>query len=141
MWTANIISNDVRELDFDITVEFSDGIVTKTVPFNRLTDPSKVKQILQNQINQYQAITGLVVKNGLVDFTPADPTPPTAEEVARDKFLADLRLWAVLSSPLGGLINANEEQLVALTADTYTRLSQTYIDAYLPYLGAFINRP
>lgn len=85
MWTATIKNVTKNTLDMDITVDFSNGETTHTIPF-KISDPSSVKRILANQLAQYEAVETADLALGVVDFTPPAPVVPTQDQLDQQAY-------------------------------------------------------
>lgn len=109
MWTANITGIEKNALDFDMTVEFSNGDVTKVVAF-KLSEPASITQVIKNQLDQYQKIDDLNVPLGKVDFQPAPaPVPPSEKEVTDKEYQLKRAVLVGLKQDLDlGLISQDE---------------------------------
>ena len=110
MWTANITSITKRadNLSFEMSVDFTDGKQTFTIPF-LVSDPNSVKRLVANQINQYEAIDAFIANPplGPVDVTP-EPAPPlpTDTDLAKQDYAAKRAALVQAKSDLSlGLID------------------------------------
>lgn len=121
-WTANIIDVKKNELDIEITVEFTNGTITKSVPF-RVHEPSSIDNIIKQQLNQYTKVEQASVQVGVVDLSAKPVTPPSRAEVDASAFTANLNLYRK---------TLEAEKLGITVSPTAAEILQTLKDTYLP---------
>lgn len=88
-WTHEILSVKVNDLSADYIIRFSNGTATRDIPFN-ISDPSSVKQIIINHINQFTKMDALSASLpiGIIDLTPPVVPGPTQDQIDRAAYSA-----------------------------------------------------
>ena len=94
MWTiqkSNVVKN---QSTIDYTVDFLyDNAFYKSVVFKQVSDPSKLKKLIRDQLNQFKKIKDVIVEDeiGWIDIASlepeiSDPIVPTKDELQARKF-------------------------------------------------------
>lgn len=102
MWTQIITEVKKHNASFEFGVDFlKDGVFYDHFDFSQVSDPASVKQLIRNQLSQYQKIDAIKESDllGAIDITLpiSDPIPqPTEEEKAKQAY-ADKKLQLTMA--------------------------------------------
>lgn len=120
MWTAKIINSEKSDLDINLTVEFTDGNITKTIPF-RVSNPDSIKKIIKTQLDQYEKVGSAVIDLGPVDTNPVDLPPPTQGELDTIQFQKTLGQYrqSIRAESVGLVITPSSTDLLEILQSTF----------------------
>ena len=134
MYTAKITNKKIVNGVLNVMVEFTDGVDTVNetcVPQNEDGLLFWVKSRLET-FNSAKEIDATYAKDEVLDVSESVVTPPapTADQIARDKWLNDYRQWVRVKSTLidtGVILNTNPKA-VALLQKVKDNLKAEYLD-------------
>jgi len=135
MWSASITSVAKKNAVSEVIVTFTDGKETVTQTY-LVSDPTSLKKIISDQINQYNTTDTFIATNplGPVDLTVSPPPvlTPDPDQLAQSQFLDDLRTYRGMQNAVAlGLLPANDPSISALAL----KLKTTFLPSYLQLLG------
>lgn len=136
MFTAKIVAKELVGATLRISVEFSDGVTTvmeQCIPQNEDGLKYWVKSRLET-FNSTPILDAKYVENTTVDVSePVVVVPePTAEELARNNWLALYRKWTKVKTTLidTGILTGTETPLVNMK----NKVKADFLPAYLDFI-------
>lgn len=136
MYTATIKKKTIDNGVLRVEVEFSDGvnsIVESCIP----QDLDGLKYWVKSRLATFNgalSIDTTLGVNDTVDVSDPVVTPPTptAEEIARDAWLANYKKWVRVKTTLidTGILTGNETKAVQLK----TKVQNDFLPAYLDFI-------
>lgn len=91
MWTTKIVEISKTDIKCDVSVEFfKDGVKVNNFTFRNVSDPNSIKQLIRNQLAQYQRIDSLNEHDLIGDV---DLSLPVAESPAPNQDELDQQMY------------------------------------------------
>lgn len=132
-WTAEIKSTTKSDLGLQITVQFTDGVKTTSVPFN-VSEPDSIKTLIQRQIDQYEKIASVdaVALVGPVDLTKPAPVGPTQAQLDAQAYGLNVARFRQMQGAIkAGVLDAGDASVIALQAT----LKKDFLPEYLSFFN------
>lgn len=133
MFTATITNSiDNQFGGKDVSVSYTNGVKTYEGVLTGITDDTRLKVLIQEQVDFYNQSAQFQPTTGLVDLTPAPaatPPAPTQDEVDRQTFQDNLQTLRQVQRGIAcGILDQGAD------ADLLVTLKKLYVDKYLPLL-------
>lgn len=130
-WTIEITGKTENRYGYLIDVKATQRDIEKTRQFDGIVSQEGLKSAVINWIDN-EELKASLPSSGVIDFTPptpAEPTPPTADELAREEWTKDWQqLQAVTKLEANGVNILTAAQKTALVAKVRTNFKVEYQD-------------